>query len=346
MTLLGRILSIALVVEVVSLRRQARSNQTNAPALWNAYVQRINQEYSRISGVQSACEPQYHKRTTRYYNGAVMLFHGFTACPQQFERLVPLLTSKGYDVFLPLNPGHGYVSSTDRSGNAEDYIDAVPNQRSPYTVFVQEMDDIMKATSKQKILMGVSLGGQLAAHVGQKGGYDRQLLAAPMVSMVGLMDRLINLLRITPSLNHKRQSWGEGCENERRMGRAGICQFTASIGATARNFGQVALDNARPLPAGEMEIIFVEDDAAVSTKAVQDLAKRYGLMRSTAASKYVCGMDAVVGHSFLSPYDNPDENKFWLNEVTGKIVDYLVKGTALKQDGTLGSWPRCELRSR
>merc|ERR1740123_623158 len=201
----------------------------------------------------------------------------------------------------------------------------------------------MKATSKQKILMGLSLGGQLAAHVGQKGGYDRQLLAAPMVSMAGLLDRLINLLRITPSLNHKRQSWGEGCENERRMGRAGICQFTASIGATARNFGQLALSRAKEAPEGSVEVIYVEDDQAVNTVAVQNLALKYGI---NSSSRHICGMDAVVGHSFLSPYDNPDEDKFWLKEVTQKIANYLTTGATLKQDGMIGSWPRCELRSR
>merc|ERR1719343_1781501 len=127
--------------------------------------------------------------------------------------------------------------------------------------------------------MGLSLGGALAAHVGQKGGYDRQLLAAPMVRVKGIMDQIMTIARISPWTNHKRRSWGEGCENERSKGRAGICQFTASIGATARNYGQKALTDADPLPSGAIEIIFVDEDAAVNTVAVQNLALKYGLDR-------------------------------------------------------------------
>jgi len=345
MATLGRILSIAFAVGAASLRRHSAAAQTNqsaeASALWDAYVQRVTSEYSSVSGLQPGCKPQFHKRTTRSYFGSIMLFHGFTACPQQFERIVPLLTSKGYDVFLPLNPGHGYKWKSGKE--VEDYIGNIPTSQSTYEEFVEDMDKVMKATSKQKVLMGMSLGGALAAQVGDKGGYDRQLLAAPMVRAKGLLDIIMTAARLSPRLNRKRRSWGEGCENERSKGRAGICQFTASIGATARNYGQSALTRADPAPSGSVEFIFVDDDQAVSTTAVQNLALKYGIDRN---SRDICGMDAVVGHSFLSPYDNPDEDKFWLKEVTQKIADYLTKGTRLQQDGKIGDWPRCELRSR
>merc|ERR1719401_1220168 len=95
--------------------------------------------------------------------------------------------------------------------------------------------------------------------------------------------------------------------------------------------------------SGGVQVIFVENDPAVSVGAVQELATKLGAGKD---SDSVCGLDAVVQHSFLSPFDNPNENKFWLREVTRKVADYLVNGTQLPQDGIMESekgWPRCQL---
>lgn len=343
--LLSRLLFGLLAFQVASLRRKTQEAQRSKTTqfLWDRYKARISKEYGSRSGVQPPCEPQYHKGSGSFA-GTIMLFHGFTACPQQFDELLPLLTSKGFDVFMPLNPGHGYVATTDRSGNVTDYIAALPTAQNEYEAFAYEMHMIMQTTAQPRALMGMSLGGTLAAHVGQKGGYDRQLLAAPMIKVAGILDTIITAAGLSEQLQNQRHGWpGDACENERRQGRAGICQFTAKIGFTARNFGLYALSRARPVTYGTMEIIFVEDDGAVSVSAVQDLALKYGI---NSASRNICGFDKVVGHSFLSPYDNPDEDKFWLKEANQKVADYLTTGATLKQDGKIGGWPRCELRSR
>lgn len=339
--LLSRLLFASLALQVASLRRQS-ANQKQRQFLWDRYTSRTAQEYGSGPGFQPACKPRYHKGSGSYA-GTVMLFHGFTACPQQFDLLVPLLTSKGYDVFLPLNPGHGYQWS-ESGGNVTDYIDALPTETGQFEAFVYEMHMIMQTASQPRVLMGMSLGGTLAMHVGLRGGYDRQLLAAPMIKISGFLDAIVTAAGLNEFLRNQRQGWpGDACDNERRQGRAGICQFTATVGMTARNFGLFGLARAKPLSYGTMEIIFVEDDGAVSTQAVQELAQQFGINQG---SRNICGFDKVVGHSFLSPYDNPDEDKFWLQEANQKVANYLTAGTPLRQDGKIGDWPRCELRSR
>lgn len=312
-------------------------------ALWDAYVLRTAQDHDAISGLQPGCVPQLHKSTSRRNVGTIMLIHGFTACPQQFENLIPLLTSKGYDVLLPLTPGHGYEPEINSKGEVKDYLGAMPLKKGLYDKYVKEMHDVMQATTKEKVLCGMSLGGAIASKIGSLGGYDRQLLAVPMVRAAGMLDQIMTFARLNPFMNRKRQSWGPGCEVERNAGRAGICQFTAEIGATARNFGTSTVTKAQhSAQEGTVAVIYVEDDQAVNTVAVQNLALKYGIGHD---SKYICGMDKVVGHSFLSPYDNPTEDKFWLTEVTQKVAKFLTSGVALQQDGMIGTWPRCELRS-
>jgi alpha-beta hydrolase superfamily lysophospholipase len=48
-----------------------------------------------------------HYAPTKRSSGVVVLFHGFSACPQQYDVLGPLIAAEGFDVLLPLTPGHG-----------------------------------------------------------------------------------------------------------------------------------------------------------------------------------------------------------------------------------------------
>jgi len=92
-----------------------------------------------------------------------------------------------------------------------------------------------------------------------------------------------------------------------------------------------------------MLIVFVEEDAAVSTNAVINLAIKYGFDKTTSK---VCGMDAAMGHPFLSPYDDIDVDKYWISEVTQKIADDLTRGQPMSQDGlSTSGWPGCEINS-
>lgn len=273
-----------------------------------------------------------------------MLLHGFTACPQQFEKLVPLLTSKGYTVFTPVLPGHGYKSEPRGSG-FNDYIADLVTREEDYRVFGREMHQVMQAAGGEKAIFGMSLGGGVAAWIGHLGGYDRTMLAVPMISAGRFFDPFLTYLNLSPARRYRPLSWGQGCEDERASGRAGICTFNSAIVAAGRNLGRDHLNDAarEGMKGGDMQIVFVEEDSAVSTPAIIDLAEKYGMDKSTSN---VCGMDAALGHSFLSPYDNADVDKYWIDEVTQKIANYLTEGRSLPQDGVSTSgWPGCEVRS-
>ena len=42
----------------------------------------------------------------------VVLFHGYTNCPKQYEKLAPELADRGYTVLVPRMPHHGIVPGT------------------------------------------------------------------------------------------------------------------------------------------------------------------------------------------------------------------------------------------
>lgn len=322
---------------------------SRAANLWNEYVSAANAAADSTGrGLQTGCQPRMHTHRGTY-RGAIMLFHGFTACDQQFEQLIPLLTARGYTVFTPVSPGHGYNYESRSGGIFNDYVAALPTDEEEYREFGREMHEIMQSANGEKVLFGLSLGGGIAAWVGHLGGYDRRMLAAPMMLASGLLNNVISLANQFPWRRYQITSWGEGCEVERSAGRAGICHFNAAIGAAARNLGQQhsnSVNGGVDYSQGEVQIMFVDEDAAVSTNAIISLGLRYGIDRT---SEMICGMDANVGHSFLSPYDNIGVDMYWLNETTQMVADYLTQGKPVPQGGGSSQsqgYPRCNIQSK
>jgi len=151
----------------------------------------------------------------------VVLFHGYTACPQQFMNfdrtvdghtetvgLASRLSKAGYEVLLPLLPGHGRVpqknpkwtaTSTDPLPETEanrfpviddssDVPAPLPSgdqlEGSAYTKLVRKMNAIMATvTPPNRVVGGVSVGAVLATQATIEASkdkpYTRALIAAP-----------------------------------------------------------------------------------------------------------------------------------------------------------------------
>jgi len=323
---------------------------------WKRYVKATAAAYAPLGGIQPACAPRMHKHSGKY-KGAVMLFHGFTACPQQWNDLVPLLTGKGFTVFTPLLLGHGAVyKEVEVTKNGvvekviEDNIDLMPDKKEEHHKFAEEMNAIMAWAGGETVIMGLSLGGAVATYAGTKYDYTRQLLAVPLME-IAADNAIIQLLRRVNSgksplsgLRTFRFGFGAPCEGERAGGRAGICQFNLRKIMAGRDLGHDALKvHVRGLTRAQVDgvqVVFTEGDGAVSVQAVQKLATKLGARKGSGHS---CGFDKAIGHSFLSAFDTPQENKYWLSEVTRTVAAFLTDGTPFEQEGVIDDWPRCKL---
>ena len=202
------------------------ANDTFTPAakrLWDAYVT----ETTKDVRLQPGCAPlrvpaidPTTRRVLRRPKGVVVLFHGYTACPQQFMNfdrtvngrtetvgLAAQLSRAGYEVLLPLLPGHGRAPQPNpawRGGSAPlpdpavnkwpviDDASAVPApltsgdqlEGSPYTKLVRQMNAVVAEIpdSANRVVGGISVGGALATHatlLATNKPYTRSLVAAP-----------------------------------------------------------------------------------------------------------------------------------------------------------------------
>jgi carboxylesterase len=86
---------------------------------------------------------------------AIVLLHGFTNCPEQFGQLGERLFERGYNVFIPRLPYHGYVDQmTD---------DMEKLTRQDILAYADSAVDIARGLGRRVSVMGLSVGGVLAA---------------------------------------------------------------------------------------------------------------------------------------------------------------------------------------
>jgi esterase/lipase len=105
----------------------------------------------------------HHGKPTR---DAVVFFHGFTNCPQQFEELARRFYDRGCNVYVPRIPLHGY---RDRLTHALEDLDA-PLLETATT----ESYRLTRGLGTRVSAVGLSLGGVMALDsAGRSGRPDR-----------------------------------------------------------------------------------------------------------------------------------------------------------------------------
>lgn len=261
-----------------------------------------------------------------------MLFHGFTACPQQWFDLAPLLTEQGYDVLTPVLPGHGLNYQTS-GGNITDDFKHLPMNASGYGDFARAMNRIAALAGGEKVVGGLSMGATVAIDAsravladGRTGLYSRALIMSPIINVgSAILDHVLNHVFTLPGFATVVNSWGAGCDIERAAGRAGICSMYIGGIAASRNFGKDLLAEQFTTPPNTaVQVVYDLGDPVVSTDSVE---KYYNQEASTANQHSMCTMSHDVGHSMLSKYDNPKEFKWWREELHCRLASFLTQTT-------------------
>lgn len=108
-----------------------------------------------------------------------LFFHGFTATPQQFVPLGEVLFKAGYNVLVPLQPGHGVAGYGDR-----DNPPPLPENPQVYQQFCVDWLKVAQGMGEQVIVGGLSTGGTLTGWLALEfpQQIDKALLFAPYLS--------------------------------------------------------------------------------------------------------------------------------------------------------------------
>jgi Alpha/beta hydrolase family len=125
--------------------------------------------------VNPLCHTRLYTHGQRVARSLVLL-HGFTNCPQQFDKLGVQFFDRGWNVVIPRYPRHGYSDrlNTSIAELRVDHLLAVANRAA----------DVGAGLGERVTVAGLSLGAILTGYLGQtRDGIDRAVLIAPMLGL-------------------------------------------------------------------------------------------------------------------------------------------------------------------
>ncbi len=156
-------------------------------------LEQVHQSESAFGLKNEACRSKFFLYP--HSTPKVCLFlHGFTAAPYQFEPLGEAFFKAGYNVLIPLQPGHGRSGKWNRQNPPP-----LPTDIQVYQQFVLKWLQIAKTLGPQVVVGGLSTGGTLAAWLALEHPQeiDRALLFTPFLGTRYLLfDWLIKILPI------------------------------------------------------------------------------------------------------------------------------------------------------
>ena len=126
--------------------------------------------------IEAVAVPRLYNHGRRV-DDAVVLFHGFTNCPQQFDELARRFHTRNCNVYVPRIPLHGYK---DRLTRALSDLDVASLQKSATDAYL-----FARGLGERVTVLGLSLGATMALWVAQTQAVDLAVAIAPFLTPIG-----------------------------------------------------------------------------------------------------------------------------------------------------------------
>lgn len=229
--------------------------------------------------IAPACRTQlltHGQRTAQ----AIVLIHGFTNCPHQFQKLAPLLYARGHNVLNLRLPGHGY---------ADRLTTRLVEMTEPALIdSTTAAIDIACGLGERVTVIGFSLGGVLAGWIAQqRTDVTNAILISPAIGVRALpanRRRLYgHLLALLPNFY---QWWHPSLKEQPVEPLHAYPRFASHSLAVLLRLGLIVRDSAgRHRPATtQLTVITNPADAVVDNETVGQMVeawRRHGMAVTT-----------------------------------------------------------------
>ena len=232
-------------------------NMSNYSTITAAIIQQAKNLENTLPIKNEACRPKFffHPEQTQKI---FLFFHGFTAGPYQFEPLGKALFEAGYNVLVPLQPGHGVAGKWNK-----DNPPPLPSEIEIYQQFALSWLQVAQKLGNQVIVGGLSTGGNLAAWLAleRPQEIERSLLFAPSLgSNNAVVDFLVEVLPIY-------YEW----LNKDNSGNFGYDGFLIPSFRIFLDMGKEISERVEKEPTVPMFVIYSESDRAINHHEIKTL---------------------------------------------------------------------------
>jgi carboxylesterase len=212
----------------------------------------------------------------------------------QFQRVAEELYARGYNVLVPRLPHHGHAN---RLTNALAYLNS-----DELKAFAQETLSIARGFGEQVTIAGFSLGGLLAAWIGQYEPVERIVAISPSLDLgivpSGLSRYVTNAMLRYPNFS----SWINPIRRQRRPPEHTYPRYSSHALAHIYFFGQELFEAARTSAprAKNITVITNKHDLTISNPATAKLIDLWRAKRNGDIETYEFA-DLPISHDIVDP---------------------------------------------
>jgi acetyl esterase/lipase len=216
---------------------------------------RVAESLQALDGpnVNPLCHTRLYTHGRRVERSLVLL-HGFTNCPQQFDALGRQFHERGWNVVIPRYPRHGCTDrlNTSIADLRVDDLLAAANRAA----------EVGAGLGERLTVAGLSLGAILAGLLAQaREGIDRAVLIAPMLGLKPIpgpvLTGMSNLAKRLPNF----YMWWNNDLKDRLGPPYGYPRFATHAYAALFDAGRILVRSARTSPPMSRSIVVVTNAA-------------------------------------------------------------------------------------
>lgn len=246
--------------------------------------------------------------------GVVLMFHGYTSCPQQFAALGKKFFEAGYNVYIPRTPYHGYKNLlTDDVGKLTTV---------EYVNYAEQSLAEARGLGEEVVVMGLSGGGNLAIWLAQHlEGIDKAIIIAPGLGSYDIPEWATPpLVNIYPYLPTQFRWW-----NDQDRGKSGLSyeypRFSVNVLMRTLAVGRSVLQESvkEPPRAGKIVFVYNASDKSILEPPVKLLEQRWKAKIGERVSDYTFPAEMNLQHPFIN--SNSDER--YRTEIFDKLVELV-----------------------
>jgi carboxylesterase len=242
---------------------------------------------------------------------ATLLLHGLSASPRQFIAVAQALYERGHNVFVPRLPRHGH---RNRLSEALATMSAAQLEACAADALA-----VTRGLGEHVTVAGFSLGGLLAAYVGQFEHVDRAVAVSPFLGIAAVP----NIFRLPVARwvlsRPNRFYWWDPFLRERQQPEHGYPRFATHAIGHGLTLAHEVIDAARNRPPQSEELLLVVNprDSAVNRRAIERLANYWIAGKPDAVRVHRLTDMPRFSHDIIEPKRHPD--------VAKRVTDVLVE---------------------